>query len=329
LTCATPARYERINRFSDDTMSHTPRLCIGLPVYNGENYVAASIESILAQTFTDFRFIISDNASTDGTEEICRAFSRQDARIEYHRAAQNRGAAWNLNHVARLADSEYFKWMMHDDVCAPELVQRCVEHLDARPGVVLCHTKSSVMDAQGTVLGSYENRVKATALTPCERFTDLLWHLGLCHMLLGVIRHAVLRETVLHGAYARSDYILLAELALRGQFHEVDEPLFFRRDHEARPARAQLSAAAHAEWYDPANAGKIQMVHWTLLANYLRVIARVPISLDQKVRCLYPLARWVRWNAPALRRDLADGATLVLRRAIRPSPARDSLRRVR
>src|SRR5262245_61001880 len=100
-------------------MPPTPRLCIGLPVYNGENYLAASIESILAQTFTDFRFIISDNASTDGTEAICRAFSRQDARIEYHRGAQNRGAAWNLNHVARLADSEYFMWAMHDDVCAP------------------------------------------------------------------------------------------------------------------------------------------------------------------------------------------------------------------
>jgi len=308
-------------------MPHTPRLCIGLPVYNGENYLAASIESILAQTFTDFRFIISDNASTDGTEEICRAFGRQDARIEYHRGAQNRGAAWNLNHVARLADSEYFKWAMHDDVCGPELVQRCVEQLDARPGVVLCHTKSYIIDAQGTVLRSYENRVKATAPTPSERFTDVLWHLGLCHMQCGVIRHAVLRETVLHGAYPGSDYILLAELALRGPFHEVNEPLFFRRDHDARLGRAQLSAAAYAEWFDPPNAGKIQMLHWILLGDCVRVIARAPISLDQKVRCLYPLARWVRWRAPALRHDLAHGTTLLLRRAIRPSPP-NSLGRV-
>jgi len=100
------------------TQRHKPRLCIGLPVYNGEEYLAQAVESVLGQTFDDFRLIISDNASTDGTEEICRSYAQRDSRVEYHRVGENRGAAWNFNRVVGLADSEYFQWATHDDVWA-------------------------------------------------------------------------------------------------------------------------------------------------------------------------------------------------------------------
>lgn len=310
---------------------HKCRLCIGLPVYNGENYLAQAIESLLAQTFTDFRFIISDNASTDHTEEICRSYSRRDSRIEYHPAAENRGAAWNFNHVAQLADTEYFQWATHDDLCAPEYTRRCIEVLDVNPRVVLCYSKSQIIDEHGTVLRTYDNLVRATAAMPSERFADVLKNLALCHMQLGVIRHDILRATQL-GAYLASDYVLLAELALRGQFHEVDELLFFRRDHPERPARVYPSDADLAVWFDPANAGRIPTRHWTLLAHYLRTIARVPIPVSQKLRCLYLMARWSRWNSHLLRQDVVQGAALLRRRILRPSmprsPRPDSPERV-
>src|SRR5262245_32943693 len=98
------------------TRPSKPRLCIGVPVYNGERYLEPAIGSLLAQTFSDFRLIISDNASTDGTEEICRALARRDRRIEYHRSTRNRGPAWNFNRVVELADAEYFKWAAYDDL---------------------------------------------------------------------------------------------------------------------------------------------------------------------------------------------------------------------
>ena len=63
------------------------KVAIGLPVYNGDNYLAAAIESILAQSYGDFDFLISDNASTDGTEEICQAYAKRDSRIRYIRQA--------------------------------------------------------------------------------------------------------------------------------------------------------------------------------------------------------------------------------------------------
>ena len=82
-------------------MTAAPRLSIGLPVYNGENYLAAAIESLLGQTYGDFELIISDNASTDGTEDICRGYAAQDPRIRYCRQPQNIGGAPNHNYSGR------------------------------------------------------------------------------------------------------------------------------------------------------------------------------------------------------------------------------------
>ena len=72
-------------------MSALPRLSIGLPVYNGENYLAESLEALLGQTYEDFELIISDNASTDGTADICQRYGKQDSRIRYIRQPRNIG----------------------------------------------------------------------------------------------------------------------------------------------------------------------------------------------------------------------------------------------
>ena len=96
-------------------------VAIGLPVYNGDNYLAAAIESILAQSYGDFDFLISDNASTDGTEEICRAYAQRDRRIRYIRQAQNVGAAANYNLIVPMTDSPYFKWAAHDLLAVPTI----------------------------------------------------------------------------------------------------------------------------------------------------------------------------------------------------------------
>ena len=72
-------------------MNAVPRLSVGLPVYNGENYLAESLEALLGQSYEDFELIISDNASTDGTADICRRYEKQDSRIRYIRQPRNIG----------------------------------------------------------------------------------------------------------------------------------------------------------------------------------------------------------------------------------------------
>ena len=116
--------------------SSTPKVSLGLPVYNGENFIAQAIESILAQTFTDFELIITDNGSTDRTPKICEAYAARDRRVAYSRNPENLGAAPNFNRAFALSSGRYFKWVAHDDLIAPEFLARCVKVLDNDPSVV-------------------------------------------------------------------------------------------------------------------------------------------------------------------------------------------------
>src|SRR5215472_3946539 len=105
-------------------MNAAPRLSIGLPVYNGEDYLAESLEALLGQSYEDFELIISDNASTDSTADICRRYEKQDSRIRYVRQPRNIGAGPNHNYVVRHARGELFKWAAHDDLYARDLLKR-------------------------------------------------------------------------------------------------------------------------------------------------------------------------------------------------------------
>ncbi len=89
---------------------------IGMPVYNGGRYVQRALDSLLAQTFRDFELIISDNASTDDTKEICEEYERTDPRIRYIRQNKNLGPIRNFDFVLNQAKGEYFMWAAHDDM---------------------------------------------------------------------------------------------------------------------------------------------------------------------------------------------------------------------
>ena len=99
-----------------------PKVSIGMPVYNGEAFIREALDSLLAQTFTDFELIISDNASTDGTEAICREYAAKDARIRYVRQAENRGALVNFEFVLDAARSDLFMWAAYDDLWAADFL---------------------------------------------------------------------------------------------------------------------------------------------------------------------------------------------------------------
>src|SRR5687767_9303189 len=118
-------------------MANEPRVSIGLPVFNGESHLALALDSVLAQTFGDFELVISDNGSTDSTRQICEDYAKRDARIRYLRSDENRGAAWNYNRVFERSRGAFFKWMAHDDLIAPQYLERCVEALDRAPATTV------------------------------------------------------------------------------------------------------------------------------------------------------------------------------------------------
>jgi len=287
---------------------HKPRVSIGLPVFNGENYLEKALDSILAQTYSDFELIISDNASTDRTAEICRAYAAKDERIRYFRNETNLGAAKNFNRVFELSSGEYFKWAAHDDLCTPGYLERCVEILDREPDVVLCYPKTSIIDQNGEFVKNYFDGFNLRSPKPHERFQDFFHAPGLCNPIFGLIRASALKRTPLIGSYTASDRVLLGELALLGQFYEVPEYLFFRRNHTQTSVRANPDLVERIAWFDPTKRGQIQLPRWRWFFEYLLAIKRVRLGWYEKLLCYVQMGKWVRWHWRKLKDDLVRAA---------------------
>ena len=156
-------------------MNAIPRLSIGLPVYNGEEYLAQSIEALLGQSYEDFELIISDNASTDSTADICRRYGRQDSRIRYIRQARNIGLSPNHNFVLQQSRGEFFKWAAADDLYGRDLLKRCVDALDEHPGVVLAHAWEVAIDGAGNVTQAMDYPLATDSPRAPDRFRSILF----------------------------------------------------------------------------------------------------------------------------------------------------------
>jgi glycosyltransferase involved in cell wall biosynthesis len=268
---------------------------IGLPVFNGEEFLSYAIGSILAQTYTDFELIISDNASTDGTEAICREYAASDRRIRYYRNDRNLGAAVNFNRTFELASGEYFKWAAHDDMLAPEYLEQCVAALDAHPDAVLCQTLVQQVGECDEFLSIFDSGVpNADSRQPSARFATSILTRHYAYDVFGVIRAEALAKTPLHLPYAGSDKVLLAELALGGPFTYVKEPLFIHRDH---PGRFVHQALKHRDetlvWYGAAASAKQVWSWWRRYCDLFGVVSRQVGDPGERLRCYGHLLRWL------------------------------------
>lgn len=275
-------------------MRPAPRVSLGLPVRNGEAFLGEAIESVLGQTFEDFELVVTDNASTDGTATICRRYALRDRRVIVHRNASDLGASRNFNLAFQLAQAPLFRWMAADDALEPTCLERCVEALDADPAAVLAHTDVKIIDERGAFKLHFRYPPgHAGGESPARRFLDVMRLDRWCAELFGLVRSDVLRETRLMDRYVASDRVLRAELALRGRFRIVPEPLFLNRDHPGRSVRALPAHHLRGEWFDPALAGRRLLPHWRILAEYLRCIHRAPISRAERGRCYAHATRWL------------------------------------
>ena len=285
---------------TEEALSKVPRLSVGLPVYNGEKYLADALDALLSQSYSDFELIISDNASTDRTQEICLRYAACDPRIRYFRQPVNLGAAPNHNFVVEQAGGEYFKWASHDDLYGRDLLLRCVEALDDRPEVVLSHAWQAYVDTEGNILRRGEYRLATDARDPAIRFRDMLFVLG-GDDFYGVMRIDVLRRTPLHGSYHHADRTLVTEMSLYGPFYQVPELLYFRRDHPDRAERARATKRSRAQNFDPRRGDRLRHPMVRLLAEYiwgyLAAIHRSPLTPADRLRCYGYLARWIASRA--------------------------------
>lgn len=295
-------------------MSRHPLVSVGLPVYNGQNYLSEAIESMINQTYTNFELIISDNGSTDKTRQICEKFASMDERIRYHRFDKNYGACKNYNKTFELAKGKYFKWLAHDDLVSSNALAQWVEVLEENDDVVLCVSSKMNINARGEIIDTHHYRgLNLLQNDPVKRHKAFLKYFAFtfadADMIMGLMRKDVLAHTRLIGNYTSSDFTLLADLILKGKFKVLEEPLWQRRIHHGfsmsvfndYPDKAsQIDPASnivyrsHAEiakWFDPN--GKVRRVpHVKWLSDLIESIDRSKLNMSDKIKLHVTSYNW-------------------------------------
>ncbi|MDX2149531.1 MAG: glycosyltransferase family 2 protein [Bryobacteraceae bacterium] len=314
-----------------------PRVSIGLPVYNGENYLNDSIRSLVRQTYDDLELIISDNASTDRTQEICQDWANTDHRVRYFRQQRNQGLARNSNFVFHVSRGELFKWASHDDIHGLTFVERCVEALDANRDAVLACPRSVLIDADGgaiTILkderghywlppGGQRSPIRPadpprrlSSPLPWRRYRDILLRTNWDIEIYGLVRARYLSRTSLHGLYHGTDKRILAELSLMGRFVEIPEVLFYYRQHPVQAHLYEASGVVRDLYLSAGQRRGSVIPRWNNFKGFCTAPLRAGLGALESTLCLAATATWAlrinRW--PALLREaghnLVDAARL-------------------
>jgi glycosyltransferase involved in cell wall biosynthesis len=270
-------------------MDH-PRVSVGVPVYNGADTLSEALDSLLGQDYPNLEVIVSDNASTDGTEALCQSYAARDPRVVYHRAAWNRGAVWNFNRVVGLASGPYFMWAAADDTRAPSCVRSCVDRLEADPGAVLCYPRISVVTPSGT-LDDVMAGIDLTRPAAAERLAAMLraewWKWGLAFY--GLIRTEALRATGLCENRYGFDFDVVLKLCLQGRCARAGDTVFYyrkmrvREDDRAAYRRIMATLSPLNRPHDPPPA----WLHtWLTLLHFAAMVAGSKHPAAEKARLM-------------------------------------------
>jgi glycosyltransferase involved in cell wall biosynthesis len=296
----------------------SPLVSIGLPVFNGAQYLDLAIQSILAQTYRNLELIINDNASTDQTQAICLSYAERDARVSYQRNYINIGGANNENLVFSRAKGKYFKWAAHDDVLETSFIQKCVDVLEQNCGVVLVKTHFVIIDEAGAKIGiDCDNR--ASSNSAFKRFSGLTLPDHGCRDICGLMRSEIVGKMKLRRNYTDSDRTFLSHMSLFGTFHQIGEPLFYKRTHPETSINQYPGWHERMVWFGEEYKTKIALPHWLQELHYFESIAASPLKAIDKLLCyMYMLHRlFIQGHCRGLAKDLLVAARRLYGRVLR------------
>ncbi|GAA4161179.1 hypothetical protein GCM10022286_18310 [Gryllotalpicola daejeonensis] len=276
----------------------TARLTFGIPVYNGERFLPAALRSVQEQDLADIRIVISDNGSTDATQQICLAAAAEDPRIEYHRYDENRGGIWNYRNVLALSRTELFSWMAADDIKLPGFASATIAALDAAgPAAAFACPRTQVIDADGVIYEDLNDaQLGLDAPTAHERVRNLLRSQA-SHLMYGVIRAEAIAATRGIRSSLGDDMVLLVELLCAGRMALAPEQLFLQRRHDTQ---VSVLGASSTTWFAPGRSGARSFGETQTNIELYRGVAHAALPFGEKLRTWGTLGpSWVfpRWRA--------------------------------
>lgn len=269
---------------------------IGVPVYNGARYLRETLDSLLAQTYANYEIIISDNASDDETESICREFALRDSRVRYYRAEENKGPFWNFVRVYELGRGEYFLWNSHDDLRDPRCLSLCVEAFQRNPDAVMCCMGTTIIDEEGREYTDdplynelYYRIDHPTGATVYERLRGIA-RSRICVDFYALFKTAIIPSTRFGKIKMWGiDTVFTAEVCMRGNVIAVPEKLFYYR--QFRSKTAEKIAESISGW------GTEITASWTgMVVELMEAVRLAPLSKLQKIRsnCMLAVEMCVR-----------------------------------
>ena len=220
------------------TSPSSPKITIGIPVYNGERFLRTCLRSLLAQTFTDFEIIISDNASTDSTRTICLEFAEKDDRIRYIRQDKNIGVIPNFHFVLQKAVGKYFMWAAIDDYWLPEFINKNIDVLESDETIV-----SSISDFRWNynteennnpdVKNTIENSIKHIKYLHSfygtyEERVNLFLKIFQASEIYAIHRTGTIKQDFIQDPFWMWDHAVILNILKHGNFHVLDEVLMYR-----------------------------------------------------------------------------------------------------
>jgi glycosyltransferase involved in cell wall biosynthesis len=268
-------------------------------VYNGGAQLARSIESILGQSCRDLELIISDNASTDRSLEVAQRYAAADSRVTVLQSRENIGGNPNYRKVALAARGEYFKWASSNDLIEPNFLAACVEVLDSRPEIVLCHGQTMTFADDPATAQRYEADLELDSDDAVDRFITVCSRMKLNNVLNGLIRRDALMRTSVMADYVGADNVVIAELALLGRFALRHDVKFFRNWTEVGATAFQSPRQVMAHHY-PRGGMRSKFQTWRQARGYVRAVTRAPLTTSQRLRALRYVMRRIYWSTPEL-----------------------------
>lgn len=284
-------------------MTTSPVISIGMPAFNAEATIGMAIEGILKQTCGDFELIISDNASTDATQDLVEGYRARDPRIRYERQATNIGANPNYAEVLKHARGEFFKWSSSNDWCAPTFLERCLQTLRSHQDTVLVAPRTRLFQGTPDIHQDYPWDVEVLDETPSARFRTLRSTLALNNAMNGLIRTSALRRTRLMEPYLGADMVLMGQLALLGKFRLLEERLFYRQMDAGSATALQDRATVWRHHYPQLN-GRALFQGVKRQLGWLKVVSTSPVPSGERARLLLEVARRCYWERDLIWKDL-------------------------
>lgn len=211
---------------------------VGIPAYNGKVYIKQAIDSVLSQTFTDFELIVSDDGSTDGTDNICKEYTLKDPRVHFIRHDKNMGGFLNNNYIIKQAEGTYITLLAQDDALENSFLEETVTYLSKHEQCILVSGDFEVIDEKGTVITLAKlEKVRSTIKWPTRRLEFFRYPISKTFFCIyGLMQSKVLKEIYANMPYPKkifkgSEMPLLARLATRGEITSLPIVLRKYRQH--------------------------------------------------------------------------------------------------